>query len=573
MKVSLSQNIQQQNLSKSNTKNKKNDSIKTNNNNVSFKGAGVTALLDFLATNPVWGATATDVGFMGTPTTVTEICRRGWGYGFEAGFREYTSTINDSSLGLYGLAAGTLMAGALAKDGIKNPQRIFASNEAIDFHAEKWKNSGGDINKYIDEYVESMKGFNPNSKKADANGYVSIADDLKQGIKDDMKKLSEDNLDKKSVKKITERLNAKLVEATGAESSILLKYGDKSVTSSVSTVTDDFYRMTKALKENGALSKVDGLVSNLKKFGKGRALLGLGAAMGISACFQPINVWMTKKRTGSDGFGGDESRAKDNSAKFKALKLGSIAAMAGITLASLKAKPTQFLDKMLFKGTAPTLDQFKGLYGTTILSRMWMSRDKDELREVDIKSTLGFLNWLVFGNFVEKGVVMAFEDKNNPILRYNKENSKDGFLNKYFGEKVDKFFNSEISSRREIVTEALSTEAMKKKGASVLKSDGTAKSMKELLKDFEKYSNNPIVKKNLKLKTIAQLAGYAYSGVVLGAGVPYLNISITNSITNKRNKKKTQEANLATAKNNFFEYQIKDSAFSKMKNVQDDAKK
>lgn len=556
MKVSLSQNTQQRNLSITNAKNKKTDC--QNNNSVAFKGAGATALLDFLATNPVWGATATDVGFMGTPTTATEVWRRGWGYGFEAGFREYTSTLNDASVGLYGLAAGSLIAGALTKDGIKDPQRIFASNESIDFHSQKWKNSGGNIDKYINDYVDSIRGFNPNADptkvKIDANGYVEIDKDLRQGIVDDMKKLSEDNLDKKTIKKITKRLNSKLVEATGAETEILLKNGDKSFTSSVSTVTDDFYRMTKALKENGSISKVDNFVSKLKKFGKGRALLGLGAAMGISACFQPINVWMTKKRTGSDGFGGDESRAKDNSIGFKALKAASMAGMAGITLASLQAKPTQFLNKMLFKGAAPTLDQFKGLYGTTIMSRMWMSRDKDELREVDIKSTLGFLNWLVFGNFVEKGVVMALENKKNPILRYNKENSKNGFLNKLFGEKVDKFFNSNITSRREMVTEAL-----KEKNISTINADGTAKKMKELLKDFKKYSNNAAVKKNLKIKTIAQLAGYAYTGIVLGAGVPYLNISITNSVTNKRNKKKAHDAAVETAKNNFFEYKIKNS--------------
>lgn len=528
--------------------------------NISFKGAGATALLDFLATNPVWGATATDVGFMGTPTTGMEIYKRGWGYGFEAGFREYTSTLNDASIGLYGLAAGTLISGALTKDGITNPQRIFASNEAIDLHAEKWKANNGNIDSYIKDYVDSIHGFNPNNKNADANGYVKVAEDCKQNIINDMKTLATENLDNKQRKTITQRLNARLVEATGSESELLIKHGDKSVSSSVTTATDDFYRMTRALKENGSISKVDSFASKLKKFGKGRALLGLGTAMAISACFQPINVWMTKKRTGSDGFGGDETRQKDNSLKFKAKKLCSMAAMAGIMLTTMKAKPSQFLDRMLFKGTAPTINQFKGLYGTTIISRMWMSRDNDEHREVDIKSILGFLNWLVFGNFVEKGVILAKQDKNNPLIRYNKENSKNGFLYKNFGEKVDRFFNSGITSRREIVTEALRAE-----GKSVLNADGSAKKMKELLKDFEKLTNNGVAKKNLKLKTAAQLAGYAYSGIVLGAGVPYLNISITNHVTKKRNEKKAHEKALDVAKNTFYETKSDNTVFSEIK--------
>ena len=555
MKVNFSQNIQQQTISRNNAKPQK----QQNNNNVAFKGAGVTAFLDYLATNPVWGATATDVGFMGTPTTGMEIWRRGWGYGFEAGFREYTSTLNDASVGLYGLGAGTLIAGALTKQGISSPQRIFASSESVDVHSAKWKANGGNVENYINDYVESIKGFNPSSDRADSKGYVTVAEDCKQDIIDDMKKLANDNLDAKQRKTVTNRLNARLVEATGAESELIVSHGGKSVSSSVTTVTDDFYRMTRALKETGDVSKVDKFVSSLKSFGKGRALLGLGAAMAISACFQPINVWMTKKRTGSDGFGGDESRSKDNSASFKAKKLASMGAMAGIMLATLKAKPSQFLDRMLFRGTAPTIDQFKGLYGTTILSRMWMGRDNDELREIDIKSILGYLNWLVLGNFVEKGVVMACEDKNNPVLRYNKENSKDGFLFKHFGEKVDKFFNSNITSRREIVTEAL-----KENGVSVVNADGSAKKMKQLLKDFEKITN-PIAKKNLKLKTWAQLAGYAYSGVVLGAGVPYLNISVTNAVTAKRNAKKNREKAMNVAMNEYFDKDIKNTSFAEIK--------
>ena len=554
MKVNFNPNIQQQSIARNNQKPQKQQ-----NNNVSFKGAGVTALLEYLATNPVWGATATDVGFMGTPTTSMEIIRRGWGYGFEAGFREYTSTLNDASVGLYGLGAGTLIAGALTSQGVSSPQRIFASNESVDVHSAKWKANGGNVENYINDYVESIRGFNPTSERADANGYVGVSNECKQDIINDMKTLADDNLDAKQRKVVTNRLNARLVEATGAESELMVKHGDKVVSSSVTTVTDDFYRMTRALKETGDVSKVDRFVTTLKRFGKGRALLGLGAAMAISTCFQPINVWMTKKRTGSDGFGGDETRSKDTSASFKAKKLASMAAMLGIMLATLKAKPSQFLDRMLFKGTAPTIDQFKGLYGTTILSRMWMGRDNDELREIDIKSILGYLNWLVLGNFVEKGVVMAREDKNNPLLRYNKENSKNGFLYKHFGEKVDKFFNSNITSRREIVTQAL-----KEQGISVVNADGSAKKMKQLLKDFEKITN-PVAKKNLKLKTVAQLAGYLYSGVVLGAGVPYLNISVTNKVTAKRNAKKNHEKALNIAMNEYFDKDIKDTSFADMK--------
>ena len=78
------------------------------NTNPSFKG--VTAVADYLATNPVWGATATDVTSMGLPRTAIDTVNRGFNGGFETGFREFTSTGNDAAVGAYGLLAGTAIA-------------------------------------------------------------------------------------------------------------------------------------------------------------------------------------------------------------------------------------------------------------------------------------------------------------------------------------------------------------------------------------------------------------------------------------------------------------------------------
>ena len=93
---------------------------------------------------------------------------------------------------------------------------------------------------------------------------------------------------------------------------------------------------------------------------------------------------------------------------------------------------------------------------------------------------------------------------------------------------------------------------------------GTAKNMKQLLKDA-KALNNPALNKNLKLRTIAQLANYAYSGIVLGFGVPFLNISITNGVTKKRNAKKEHENIMKTSKDMAINNQIQQSSFAEMK--------
>ena len=239
---------------------------------------------------------------------------------------------------------------------------------------------------------------------------------------------------------------------------------------------------------------------------------------------------MKKKRNGCDGFPGMPGREKDKSFGFKVMKGISTLAMGGLALATMKAKPSQVLDKVLYKGTAPTIDQFKALFATTIMSRMIVARDKDELRESDTKDILGFLNWLVIGNFVNKGVVMSMQDKNNPVIRYNKESSKNGFIYKHFGEKVDRFFNSNIATNKEVVSDAL-----RKQGISTVKADGKAMKLGEMIKLLPKGS---AARKNLKILNIGQAANYIYSCAVLGMGIPSLNIAITESLEKKRKAKR-----------------------------------
>ena len=53
MNISLTKNSQQHYVSQRNEKNQ------NSNKNISFKG--ITPVIDYLTTNPVWGATAVDV--------------------------------------------------------------------------------------------------------------------------------------------------------------------------------------------------------------------------------------------------------------------------------------------------------------------------------------------------------------------------------------------------------------------------------------------------------------------------------------------------------------------------------
>ena len=62
---------------------------------------------------------------------------------------------------------------------------------------------------------------------------------------------------------------------------------------------------------------------------------------------------------------------------------------------------------------------------------------------------------------------------------------------------------------------------------------------------MEAASNNKAAQKQLRILTISQLIGYAYSGLVLGYGIPKLNIFLTNRReAAKKNKQKLQEHNI-----------------------------
>ena len=50
------------------------------------------------------------------------------------------------------------------------------------------------------------------------------------------------------------------------------------------------------------------------------------------------------------------------------------------------------MKKIQIKGLIPTLDQFKFIYGITIMSRFMVARDKDELRESIVKDTWQDMN-------------------------------------------------------------------------------------------------------------------------------------------------------------------------------------
>ena len=537
--------IQQQNIKDNEAKNK----------NVNFTGFEEFATLGlrFLDTNQAWGANAVDLGSMVIPRTAVDMVNRGPAAGMETGRREASGTVNHSLVGVYGTLAGLILAATMnSKYGIK-AHKLFVDDETLDFLGKAW-----------DKQVKA-------GNKSPLNDYLQdVFRGAETRVGDDWKSIPKESVDA-VVSKYAEVLNSKdapvtiskdlkeyakaiIMNSTGSESSFRL--GKKQETNSISNILDNIYNVSRtfvnekvgnAFKESKDID-TNAFLKSMKRMNLGRSMLGIGIASAVGMSIQPLNIYITKKKTGSDGFVGVEGRQKDNSAGFKALKAAAAVVFGGGIIATLGTKGgfNGLLKKIQFKGLIPTLDQFKFIYGVTIMSRFMVARDKDELRESVVKDTLGFFNWLILGNFVAKMTANAMDQS---LLNYSAKEHGKGFFNK--------ILKAPLVTRDEVLHRGL-----KAAGVDVVE-NGKALTFKQLLgklKDSKKVSQalRKETKGKMRALSIAQVAGYVYSGLVLGVGIPKLNIYMTNKSEAKRKarlaaekaKQQTETTNISKPENN-----------------------
>lgn len=532
------------------------------NYNPQFKSAIDTGLR-YLATNQAVGANGVDFCSMVAPRTTIDFVQRGPAAGLETGRREIMGTINDSCIGLFGAGAGWLIAKNLNKKFGLNVNNIFTAPETLNILAEnkaqqiKDKKSQLD---YIKTTLENVKAYNPDSKNADKEGYTRISkekiDEVAKYLDESLNKnVNFNEWTKEKTSKSREVLMNKITESTGAQSEYILESLDKKTVSKTnlkSLLNDMFIVSDSFNKDNvknafaeqiksGKAVKDNTFIKGLSKFMKTRSAMGFGIATAIGLSVQPINMYLTKLKTGSDGFVGVEGRSKDNSAGFKTMKAVSSAAFFTMILSTLNMSPIKFLkspakfmEKMSFNGKMPTINQLKGLYGLTIISRIFSTRDKDELRESLTKDFLGYVSWLILGDIVNKLVADGLD---KTTMNYRADSKDAG--------KFKRTFNGSLKTRDEVLIETLANNgisATKTENGKVLN-----KKFNEMVKDLDKLPEalKKTTKKRLRTLNIAQVAGYLTASLVLGLGIPNLNIYITNTLDKKR---KAEQAKLAEQK-------------------------
>lgn len=499
-----------------------------NSQNPNFTGFSPVELLKFLDTSPAWGANAVDFFCMVLPRTLTDFSR-GPEAGIETARRESMGTINDSAVGAYGTLAGLALAMGinkvfgLSKNDLKAAS-IFADSETIDMMGKIWHEElPQNTNNPTFERIKKALG---NYEVFDGNKWAKFNEkDIEKAANIFVEELGKGE---KLSKEARYNINKILTSSNNLENNfrIVAQKGEKIHSSrySIDGITENTFKLSKIFSKDKvaeAFREASDIGSNkflkaLKKMNMKRSILGVLIATLVGCSVQPINMWLTKRKTGGDGFVGGGK--KDDSFGFKVQK----ALVAGLFSAGVIAtigNPKNLLKNLQFKGFTPTINQLKFIYGATIASRFLSARNENELKESTTKDVLGFVNWLILGNFVQKLVAQGFDKS------LIKQEQKGGILNW--------IRTSSLKTRDEVLHEALGEKAFK---------DGKALKFGEMIKAL---GDNKVAKKRLGILTLAQLAGYIYSGVVLGVGIPKLNIYLT-----KRRMEKEAQVNASAQQNN-----------------------
>ncbi len=499
-----------------------------------FKGpldGAVTGVLRTLTGNEMANAVVLDLGTMVAPRTYFDTKDRNKYAGAETFTREISGTfVNCLSAGLFGSIIAKIAAKSTDKKVKINPKSWF-SEDSIAVLKNAWDKSGNKTEKYVENVLNGITAIDGKNKvsykasdwaqtewfgenkwgryKFDNPKYANVEEKIKtkDGFVQTFKDAIEDkNLTKRDKKHIFKIFETRLTNALKANNDINVQVGERNLNKNISNLLRDTYDMAHDVFTNknadtmAALKKIK-KVNNIKIFGA----LSLASALGISV--QKINRKITEKRTGKKGFVGEVDYVKDlqdkkaqknlpadkkieqtkpeknGSKKLWISKLLASAGMVAMVMGVMRVKsPKDFVKKLQFTGPVSTGNAIKTVYMSTIIGRFLAADSMNELRESVVRDYFGFLNWLVLGGFAAKGVANILDPKRENLFNIKKE-----------GKGVKHWLN-----------------------------DLSLKSYEEVAAHGAEFA-----KKNIKKLNIAQIAGLAYSTIMLGIILPKINTKMT----------------------------------------------
>lgn len=498
----------------------------------------ITQSLIAIDTNPMVNAALVDVFSMVIPRTYVDTKERNEYAGAETFFREITGTF------IVCLSSGILAKGishlynTFVDSGIDVNPNSWVSNDSLDLLNHSWSKHQNS-EKYVGDVLSNISGLDGHKtatwKDIDWEK-VEWYDDSKwnkfewkdakfRGIQHKLKdgdsiiKILAETLDNradaKDVKQLLQVVEHRVTNALQVGGSVNIELDDKKLSTSLHNLLRDTYDLGKNVFKNKNIN-VEAALNKLSKMNKVKTLGALSIASILGLTNQYINRWITKKRTGTDAFVGDvdyikseasfagadkkamsfkrsEESQKGNKAglwTWKLLASGGIVALAAIVM-RIK-NPKDFVKKLEFTSAITNGNAIKTVYTATLAGRFLAAKNETELRESATRDYLGFLNWLVFGGFVSKGIANLLDKGQKNIFNIHKK-----------GEGIKHWLN-----------------------------DISLKSHAEIVAKGEKFA-----KKNIWKLNLAHASGLAYSTIALGILLPMLNIVITK----KKHKEKQKE--------------------------------
>ncbi|MBP3821393.1 hypothetical protein J6G99_07110 [bacterium] len=492
--------------------------MKINNINtpsIKFNGSMGTLsnALYTLSNNDMLNASFVDIFAMDTPRTIVETKNRGKQAGIEMGFREYTGTfIAEFSAAVFAIIASKFISKIIAPE-IKVNSGSWITNNGLNVFSDIYKKSDKTPKGYIEKVLNSMSGL----VGAKTKNFADIdSEKTKPIIKNLTKLITDKTYDKKTREYILEDVKNRIIDLLGADNSITIKSEKNKLTSNLTHSLRDIIDSGKNIFFTESKLESEEILSKLKLMNKLRIGIAIPLSMGLAITNQYINRYLTKKRTGIDNFVGENNyennvASKNEKKNEKGLWLKKIIS-AGIFILMLAKvmgvkKPTDLIKKLEFDGPATSGDAIKTIYGTLILGRIFASKDSTELRETNVRDYLGFLNWLVLGGFVAKGVGQILDPKQKKLFNISKQ-----------GKGIKHWLqNVSLKSQKEIIAQGGN------------------------------------VKSNLRKLNIAQMSGIAYSSIMLGVLLPKLNIWMTrNKFDKKQYNQNYEKQNNVVFKSNYI---------------------
>lgn len=464
-------------------------------NKISFKSQTgfLSKALYTLNNNDMLNASFIDVFAMDTPRTIVETKHRGKQAGIEMGFREYTGTfIAEFSAAVFAILASKFFSKKINPE-VKVNSSSWITNNGLEVFSDIYGNSDKTPKGYVTNIFNSISGITGNKTIK----FSEINKEKTQPVIEKITNLITDkSIGKKEAKEILENIQDEIIKLSGADNFITVKSGTKEITANLTHTLRDIIDSGKNIFFTETNRNTNEILSKLKRMNNLRIGIAIPLSMILGITNQYLNRYLTKKRTGIDNFVGEngyENNVRDKNEKKseKGLPIKKLLSAGLFVLMLTKVmgvkKPEDFIKKLEFDGPATSGNAIKTIYGTLILGRIFASKDSTELRETNVRDYLGFLNWLVLGGFVSKGVGQALDPKQTTLFNISEKGKGIGHWLK----------NVSLKSQKEIIAQGGN------------------------------------IKRNLRKLNFAQMSGIVYSAIMLGVFLPKLNIFMTKRTANK----------------------------------------